>query len=70
MWVTIEIVPAFKPSMTPVGLLIVVWGPCDPLAEFGEWGTAGAAVFWLCTGAVRDLRRVVFLLPPPLVCFA
>ena len=64
MWVTIEMVSAFKPSVTPVGLLIVVvWGARDPLAEFSDWGTTGAGVFW----PLRNVMRVVFLHPSPVV---
>jgi hypothetical protein len=62
--VTIEMVSAFKPSVTPVGLLIVVvWGARGPLAEFGEQGTTGAAVFLL----LRKFTCVLFLLPFPVV---
>jgi len=60
--VTIKMVSAFKPSVTPVGLLIVVWGAPDVLAEFGKWGTAGVAVSWPHTGPLRGLTCIVFLL--------
>jgi len=62
--VTIEMVSAFKPSMTPVGLpIVVVWGARNPLAEFSELGTTGVAVFW----PLRNFIHVVFLLPSPVV---
>ena len=59
---TIKMVSAFKPSVTPVGLLRVVWGAPDVLAEFGKWGNAGVAVSWPRTGPLRGLTCVVFLL--------
>ena len=48
MWVTIEMVSTFTPSMTPVGFLILVIR--DPVVEFGEQGAAGVAIFCLEAG--------------------